>query len=171
MNNQFCHAQQIVPGLWLGNRHTIIGIDDFLNNNKIDIIISAMTDYEYEEYMIETADMDGREWHRLVIDDEAREPINVHFQKISTIIHNALTNKKCVLVHCSAGISRSATLVAAYLIIERQMTAEEAIKFIQARREYINPNDGFRIQLRELENRERIWLRAKSHLNINTNTN
>lgn len=36
-----------------------------------------------------------------------------------------------VLVHCHAGISRSATIVAAFLMIKRGMTAQEAIRIIR----------------------------------------
>ena len=149
MSNYF-HAQQIVPGLWLGNRRTIIGDDDFLNKYKIDVVISAMTDGEYDDYMIDAVDMEGREWHRLVIDDEPAEPIEVYFDFVHLVIRKALENNKRVLVHCSAGVSRSATLVAAYLIKEQGLTAQGAINHIISRRECICPNDGFRRKLKEL---------------------
>lgn len=145
------HAQQIIPGLYLGNRKTIIGPDDFLEKYEIDVVISALTEEEYEEHMIETVDMEGREWHRLVIDDEPLELISSYFDYVHLVIRKALTANKRVLVHCSAGISRSATLVAAYLILERQLTAEESINFILRRRENVCPNNGFRRQLKALE--------------------
>jgi protein-tyrosine phosphatase len=150
------HAQQIVSGLWLGNRKTIIGIDDFLGMHQIDVVISALTEEEYEEHMIETVDIEGREWHRLVIDDEPLEPISSYFDYVHLVIRKALMANKRVLVHCSAGISRSATLVAAYLILERQLTAEESINFILHRRENICPNHGFRRQLKALEEKQRL---------------
>lgn len=164
MNNYF-HAQQIVPGLWLGNRRTIIGTDDFLNKYGIDVVISAMTDYEYDEHMIDKVDMEGREWHRLVIDDEAAEPIEVYFDFVHLVIRKALANNKRVLVHCSAGVSRSATLVAAYLIKEKRLTAQGAINHIIARRECICPNDGFRRKLKELQTEL-----EEERLNQTTNT-
>jgi atypical dual specificity phosphatase len=145
------HAQQIIPGVYLGNRNTIIGPDDFLGKYEIDVVISALTEEEYEEHMIEAVDMEGREWHRLVIDDEPLEPISSHFDYVHLVIRKALAANKRVLVHCSAGISRSATLVAAYLILERQLTAEESINFILRRRENVCPNNGFHRQLKALE--------------------
>jgi protein-tyrosine phosphatase len=150
MSNNYFNAQQIVPGLWLGNRHTIIGEEDFLKKHQIDVVISAMTDEEYENYMIGVLDFDGLEWHRLVIDDEPEEPIESYFDFVHLVIRKALTNNQRVLVHCSAGVSRSATLVAAYLIKEEGLTAQGAINYIISRRDCINPNDGFRRKLKEL---------------------
>nr|XP_057917621.1 dual specificity phosphatase 29-like [Doryrhamphus excisus]XP_057917622.1 dual specificity phosphatase 29-like [Doryrhamphus excisus] len=55
-----------------------------------------------------------------------------------------------VLVHCAMGLSRSATLVVAYLMIHEKMTLPEAIKAVGANRN-ISPNAGFLQQLRELD--------------------
>lgn len=57
-----------------------------------------------------------------------------------------------VLVHCAMGVSRSATLVLAFLMICENMTLVEAIQTVQARRE-ICPNSGFLRQLQVLDNR------------------
>jgi protein-tyrosine phosphatase len=151
MSNNYFHAQQIVPGLWLGNRHTIIGEEDFLKNNKIDLVISALTNEEYDDYMIGPLDFDGLLWYRLVIDDEAEENIEMHFDFVHFVIKKALAENKRVLVHCSAGVSRSAALVAAYLMLEDGVTTEDALRYIATSRPYINPNDGFRRKLKELE--------------------
>jgi serine/threonine/tyrosine-interacting protein len=146
-------AHEIVPGLWLGSRHTIIGHRDFLSDNNINIVISALTEDEYDEYMIGTADFVGREWHRLVLDDDPCELIIIDFDFVHRVIYKALRDNKRVLVHCAAGVSRSATLVAAYLMLENNITAEEAINYIMRKRDCINPNDGFRSQLKEIETR------------------
>src|SRR4051794_23033696 len=54
-----------------------------------------------------------------------------------------------VYVHCRMGISRSATLVLAYLIMKRGLSAQEAVRTVRKHREII-PNQGFLKQLCEL---------------------
>ncbi|XP_053440623.1 dual specificity protein phosphatase 13 isoform X3 [Nycticebus coucang] len=57
-----------------------------------------------------------------------------------------------VLLHCAMGVSRSATLVLAFLMICENMTLVEAIQTVQAHRD-ICPNSGFLRQLQVLDNR------------------
>jgi dual specificity MAP kinase phosphatase len=52
-----------------------------------------------------------------------------------------------VLIHCYAGVSRSATITIAYLMQELGMPYSEAMKYVKSKRYFINPNDGFRRQL------------------------
>uniref|UniRef100_A0A1I8PYL7 Dual specificity protein phosphatase 19 n=1 Tax=Stomoxys calcitrans TaxID=35570 RepID=A0A1I8PYL7_STOCA len=56
-----------------------------------------------------------------------------------------------VLVHCNAGVSRSASVVIAYLMRYSDMDFEKAFKHVKSRRECIQPNAGFMRQLREFE--------------------
>jgi len=58
---------------------------------------------------------------------------------------------RSVLVHCAGGVSRSATVVLAYLILARKMTLNEAYHHVQVRRPIIAPNAGFFNQLADLE--------------------
>lgn len=55
-----------------------------------------------------------------------------------------------VLVHCARGVSRSATLVLAYLMIYEKLTIAEAINVVCAHRNIL-PNAGFLQQLRQLD--------------------
>ena len=54
-----------------------------------------------------------------------------------------------MLVHCVAGISRSATIVAAYLIRKCQITTKKAISLLKKQRVQIKPNPGFMKQLQQ----------------------
>ena len=60
---------------------------------------------------------------------------------------NFIKEGKVVFVHCAAGVSRSSSMVIAYLMIERGMRFTEAFDFVRKKREVIRPNMGFRAQL------------------------
>ncbi|XP_043193804.1 dual specificity protein phosphatase 3-like isoform X1 [Amphibalanus amphitrite] len=77
--------------------------------------------------------------------------ISVHFDKAAEFIAGALRDDGKVLVHCVQGLSRSATLVIAYLMIKLHMSLSQALQTVRARRE-IFPNDGFLQQLIRLNN-------------------
>lgn len=77
--------------------------------------------------------------------DEAN--ISQHFDEVYTFIRQHVREGHSVLVHCAAGISRSTTLVAAYLMMSYQWDAFEALELIKERRPCIRPNDGFLEQL------------------------
>lgn len=61
------------------------------------------------------------------------------------------TKTNNVLVHCSAGISRSPTLVLAYMIKKYQMKSEDALRQMRKLRQIVDPNVSFIIQLRDWE--------------------
>jgi atypical dual specificity phosphatase len=47
------------------------------------------------------------------------------------------------------GMSRSATVVCAYLVATTEMIVDEAIAFVKKKRSIIQPNSGFKQQLEE----------------------
>jgi dual specificity phosphatase 12 len=53
-----------------------------------------------------------------------------------------------VFVHCAAGVSRSATIVIAYVMKKHQWDYETAFDFVQKRRPIVYPNEGFIKQLK-----------------------
>eukprot|EP00644_Phytophthora_capsici_P015562 jgi/Phyca11/536984/estExt2_fgenesh1_pg.C_PHYCAscaffold_700028 len=55
-----------------------------------------------------------------------------------------------ILVHCNKGVSRSSSMVVAYLMKQRSMTFEQALDFVVERRPVANPNESFRRQLQEI---------------------
>ncbi|KAG6430978.1 hypothetical protein SASPL_109053 [Salvia splendens] len=56
-----------------------------------------------------------------------------------------------VLVHCFAGVSRSAAIITAYLMKCEQLPLEDAIESLKQSCESVGPNDGFLEQLKMFE--------------------
>ncbi|NWQ75552.1 DUS27 phosphatase, partial [Columbina picui] len=84
------------------------------------------------------------------VDDFPDIDISKHFRPAAEFLDEALlTYRGKILVSSEMGISRSAVLVAAYLMIYHHMTILEALMTLRKKRA-IYPNDGFLKQLREL---------------------
>jgi hypothetical protein len=79
--------------------------------------------------------------------------ISKHFEEAFQFIDENIKLGRNVLVHCHAGVSRSAALLAAYLIKSRQWTAEQAVSLIRSKRPRAKPNDAFFQQLKEFGNK------------------
>ena len=75
---------------------------------------------------------------RIPVDDHPTECATmlkyIESTKVLEKIHECRMASKPVLVHCHAGIQRSATIVACYLMKYYKITPEEAIRFIQSKR-------------------------------------
>lgn len=69
----------------------------------------------------------------------------------SAVLERVWGRRAGVLVHCGAGVSRSATLVLAYLMRRFSWNAAKARKYCFERRSLVNPNDGFWRSLCALE--------------------
>ncbi|KAK7108999.1 dual specificity protein phosphatase 19-like [Littorina saxatilis] len=78
-------------------------------------------------------------------------PIYKDIPKALDFIDEALDSKGCVLVHCNAGISRSATIVLAHLMKTKDMSLNDAFTFLRSKRPSSFPNPGFMIQLKTFE--------------------
>ncbi|XP_020213162.1 dual specificity protein phosphatase 12 [Cajanus cajan] len=56
-----------------------------------------------------------------------------------------------VLVHCFAGVSRSAAVITAYLMRTERLSVEDALESLRQSCEFVCPNDGFLEQLKMFE--------------------
>ena len=91
------------------------------------------------------------EYLHLPMEDVADTNITQHFQSSFEFIKGSKEKNGRTLVHCEAGISRSATIVLSYLIQGEKMSLKEAHSHLLSARKLISPNKGFWNQLFLLE--------------------
>lgn len=122
-------VNEVVPGLWLGNCNSAYN-HEFLNQYNIKYVISIIDKFDERfrynniNYMI------------IPVKDTAICQLDMIplFDTTSNLIKHALKKNKGVLVHCKNGHHRSATLVAAYLIRDLNMSYESSIAYIKTLR-------------------------------------
>ena len=85
------------------------------------------------------------------IRDVESEDIKSHLNTTTEFIETAVRGGGKVLVHCICGISRSATIVAAWVMFRNGYSVEETIKLLKDKRECVDPNPAFREQLEQYQ--------------------
>ncbi|CAL4137324.1 unnamed protein product, partial [Meganyctiphanes norvegica] len=81
-----------------------------------------------------------------LVDDVAHSDLVSFFSSAADFIEDG-QRKGNVLVHCHFGVSRSATLVACFLMRKYKITVDEALYRIKIKRPSIGPNKGFISQM------------------------
>jgi protein-tyrosine phosphatase len=123
------NAHLILPRLWLGNKKAAHDTD-FLRSQKISMVINCSKDIEF----VAAPGVQLR--MRVPVHDNLQA---VEIQNLARwspeiiykIVH-AWNQGHTILIHCYAGVQRSAAVMAMTLIALRQMTSDSAIKFIRA---------------------------------------
>lgn len=87
----------------------------------------------------------------LPLDDAVGEDISQYFQRVSDFIRDHQKRNIPVLVHCMAGMSRSSTLVAYFLMQKYGWSALKALDWLKRQRPIVRPNRGFIRKLVEAE--------------------
>ncbi|CAL8279841.1 unnamed protein product [Merluccius merluccius] len=134
---------EILPFLYLGSalhasrREVLdtVGISALLNVSS-DCPNHFEGDYQYKSIPVE---------------DNHKEDISSWFLEAIEFIDSVRDSSGRVLVHCQAGISRSATICLAYLMKRKRVRLDEAFEFVRRRRSIISPNFSFMGQLLQFE--------------------
>lgn len=82
------------------------------------------------------------------IDDEPTEDLLSHLKEVVAWIDDAVSTNGHVLVHCRAGRSRSAAVVAAFVMRATGCSSEAAVNAVKTARPFVKVNDGFEKQLK-----------------------
>lgn len=91
--------------------------------------------------------MPGVECVRIQLEDMPGSRLEMFFDKCADKIHQTHKCGGKTLVHCVAGVSRSASLCIAYLMKYHRLTLRDAFYHVRSCRQIINPNIGFWRQL------------------------
>ncbi|XP_048585365.1 dual specificity protein phosphatase 1 isoform X2 [Nematostella vectensis] len=94
---------------------------------------------------------DSFTYKTIPVDDTYNADIGVWFEEAAGFIDSVKASGGRVLVHCQAGISRSATICLAYLISRLNFRLDEAYEYVKKRRSVISPNFNFMGQLLHYE--------------------
>ncbi|KAM4721642.1 interferon regulatory factor 8 [Rhinophrynus dorsalis] len=133
---------QILDGLYLGNirdsedketlkRHGITHILSVHNNAKP--LLQEMT------YLC------------IAASDSSHQNLIQHFKQCIKFIHECRLDGGGCLVHCLAGVSRSTTILVAYLMTVTNFDWEDCLSAVKSVRSYVGPNFGFQQQLQEYQ--------------------
>lgn len=124
---------------------------DWLEANRIGFVINISELFKNPDVIETYEDMGIDHFHYYLYDSPGEDIISAAFilnQKINEWLDE--NPHRCVLVHCAAGISRSASVVIFHLMTECGMTYNEAHGYVLMLRPRIKPNTGFELKLRGL---------------------
>ncbi|EJD42233.1 phosphatases II [Auricularia subglabra TFB-10046 SS5] len=136
---------EIVPGLFLGSWKAAHDVDA-LRRAGITHVLTAMALGFIKLENLASAEPAFTLLQLPILD-------SIHFDLIPLLpqcvqfIQDALDSGGKVLVHCFAGVSRSATVVTAYLVASRGLAPIEALQLVRKHRPCVAPNAGFVRQL------------------------
>ncbi|CAF0849762.1 unnamed protein product [Rotaria sordida] len=131
----------IIDGIYIGSQDSALNIAG-LNECKITHILNVATG-------IRNAFPDQYKYLNIELLDVPETNIHKVFTRTNEFIQQAVADNGHVLIHCNAGISRSASIALAYLLGIHRIKYEDAYKLLKTARSNIKPNDGFVKQLKQ----------------------
>ncbi|XP_045567298.1 LOW QUALITY PROTEIN: dual specificity protein phosphatase 16-like [Salmo salar] len=135
---------RILPHLYLGCQRDVLN-KEVMQRNEIAYVLNASNTCPKPDYIPES------HFLRVPVNDSFCEKILPWFDRSVEFIEKAKASNACVLVHCLAGISRSATIAIAYIMTRMDMSLDEAYRFVKEKRPTISPNFNFLGQLLDFE--------------------
>uniref|UniRef100_A0A3B4BAG4 Dual specificity protein phosphatase 10 n=1 Tax=Periophthalmus magnuspinnatus TaxID=409849 RepID=A0A3B4BAG4_9GOBI len=135
----------ILPSLYLGNEQDAQDLR-LLQRLNVGYILNVTTHLPLYHY-----DTGLFVYKRLPATDSNKQNLRQYFEEAFEFIEEAQQAGMGLLIHCQAGVSRSATIVIAYLMKHTWMTMTDAYKYVKTRRPIISPNLNFMGQLLEFE--------------------
>ncbi|ROL43115.1 Dual specificity protein phosphatase 16 [Anabarilius grahami] len=135
---------RILPHLYLGCQRDVLN-QEIMQQNDIAYVLNASNTCPKPDFIPES------HFLRVPVNDSFCEKILPWLDRSVEFIEKAKASNARVLVHCLAGISRSATIAIAYIMKRMDMSLDEAYRFVKEKRPTISPNFNFLGQLLDFE--------------------
>lgn len=123
------NANEIIPRLWLGNAKASMD-EDFIRHNNIVVVFNCTKNLPFSPIIPIK--------YRVPVDDNLEEEeirnMELWSGEIAYKMINEYIEGKTILVHCMAGMQRSAASVAFMLIAFLKMRALDVMKMIKEKR-------------------------------------
>jgi|HubBroStandDraft_5_1064220.scaffolds.fasta_scaffold208692_2 protein-tyrosine phosphatase len=129
---------EILPRLFLGSAQDAASLD-FISNNSITHVLNVAREVPKCAHV--------KNYAHIPADDSWYQDLIQYFPWANKYISESLENGGNILVHCAAGISRSATIVIAYIMTDYNMSMSDAYNYVKSRRAIVSPNLHFVGQL------------------------
>lgn len=144
----YSHVSKINNYIYLGNIN-ISQNKSFLEKNSIDVVVNCSKDIPFLSNITKN--------YRIAVDDNlSHSSIIIMFRyikKLIPIINKHLLKKETILIHCRAGMQRSATFLAALLMYNLKLSKNKTINLIRKKRKIaFLPYANFNLVLDEYEN-------------------
>lgn len=136
-------ASEIIEHLYLGSQDCVME-KEYLQSLQIKHILCVAP-------MIKSLYPNDFNYKIIEILDLPSFDIKLYIDECIQFIDSCLDKNETIICHCNAGISRSATVIIAYLIKRKHMTFQEAYNLVKIKRPSIRPNDGFLLYLKCLD--------------------
>jgi len=116
-------------------------------------LVSSDNNYPKEESLVQLYERNNIKYLSIFLRDDPDSDIIYHFLQIINFLESdGRTENKKILFHCIEGISRAPAMVAGYLMWKKKYKFNEVIELIKSKRNCVNINLGFNIQLQKWEN-------------------
>lgn len=133
----------ITSNIWIGGEDDAED-RDFLKRNKICCVVNCAAEID------DMVKYPGVRYLHLRLRDQYDQCLLKLIDKGIRFMRDH--NHENILVNCAMGMSRSVSIALAYLVCEKGWGYEQALRFIQRRRNIASPNGSFRKQLQVLAN-------------------
>ena len=124
-------------------------------------ISNILTIHEYPCELGKDPNFSYIKFKHISINDRPNIIIKQYFEECNEFIKSAHDKKENVYVHCEMGISRSVSIVIAYMMYSKNISVNDAIDYVRSKRSQIDPNFGFVCQLFQYEKELKILNKQK----------